>query len=68
MPKFDVQEDLIKVVRQGMKKTGRSQADLARATGTSVKHVNGVLNAKAKASVDLWQKLIDAAYEEKANA
>lgn len=64
MPKFDVQDDLIKVVRQGMKKTGRSQADLARATETSVKHVNGVLNGKAKASVDLWQKLIDAAYEE----
>lgn len=61
MASFNVQRDLIKVVRQGMKETNQTQADLARAAGISVKHVNGVLNGKAKASIEMWQKLIDAA-------
>lgn len=59
---IDVQQELITWAKQGMEKTHTSQVELAERSGVSLKHVNGVLNGKAKASVPVWQRLIDAAW------
>lgn len=63
MPSFNIQRDLIDWVRQGMEKTGINQVELAKAAGTSVKHANEVLNGKARASIVMWQRLVDAAWK-----
>jgi hypothetical protein len=63
MPRFNVERDLAKVVRQGLKKTGKTQRELATGAGTTTKHVTMVLNGRSHASVQMWQKLIDAAWD-----
>lgn len=62
MPKFNVERDLAKVVRQGLTKTNKTQRELAATAGTTTKHVTMVLNGRSHASVQMWQKLIDAAW------
>lgn len=63
MASFNVENDLISLVKEGMAKTHKSQVELAEVSGVSLKHVNGVLNGKAKASIPLWQRLVDAAWK-----
>lgn len=62
MPRFNIARDLAKVVRQGLEKTGQTQRELATGAGTTTKHVTMVLNGRSQASVQMWQKLIDAAW------
>ena len=59
----DIQGDLAAYVRQGLKKTGRTQRQLADDAGVTTKHVTMVLNGKSAASVQMWQKLVDAAWK-----
>ena len=63
MPRFNIERDLAKVVRQGLQKTGKTQRELAAAAGTTTKHVTMVLNGRSHASVQMWQKLVDAAWD-----
>ena len=60
---YDIQRSLADYVRQGLKKTGRTQRQLADRAEVTTKHVTMVLNGKSAASVGMWQRLVDAAWE-----
>jgi hypothetical protein len=59
----NIQRDLADYVRQGLKKNGRTQRQLADDAGVTTKHVTMVLSGKSAASVQMWQKLVDAAWK-----
>jgi hypothetical protein len=63
MPRFNIERDLAKVVRQGLHKTAKTQRELAAGAGTTTKHVTMVLNGRSHASVQMWQRLIDVAWD-----
>ena len=62
---YNIQRDLAAFVRRGLEKTGRTQRQLASDAGVTTKHVTMVLNGKSAASVAMWQKLVDAAWDGK---
>jgi ribosome-binding protein aMBF1 (putative translation factor) len=53
---------LADVVRNGIAERGWSQRDLAHAAGLSEKHVSQVLNGRASAAVDTWDRLLELAW------
>jgi hypothetical protein len=59
----NIQRDLAEYVREGLRKTGRTQRQLADGAGVTTKHVTMVLSGKSAASVQMWQKLVTAAWE-----
>lgn len=63
MSRFNIERDLAEFVRSGLTKTGKTQRTLATDAGTTTKHVTMVLNGKSHASVQMWQKLVDAAWD-----
>lgn len=60
---YNIERDLAKFVRRGLEKTGRTQRQLAAEAGTTTKHVTMVLNNKSHASIQMWQKLVDVAWD-----
>lgn len=62
MPSYDIERSLIRYVREGLKKKTWTQHQLADAVGTTTKHVTMVLNGRSRASIQMWQRLVDAAW------
>lgn len=49
---------LSRIVRSGLNDIGVSQAALARELGVSEKHISLVLNGRAAAKVETWDKML----------
>jgi hypothetical protein len=57
---YHIQHDLIRLLKREMRDKQATQTRLAGDVGISRKHLYQVLAGKAQASVDLWQRLLDA--------
>lgn len=62
MPQYNVHDQLVKVVRQGMDKQGLTQTQLARRAGVGQGNLSAILAGKKAATEATWQKLFDAAW------
>ena len=62
MSRYNVHEQLVNVVKQGMAQQGLNQTQLAGRAGVGQGNLSAILEAGKAASEATWQKLFDAAW------